>query len=120
MANEISAYRAAIGLFYNKMQNANCLCRSHHHMFSSTKSDPFSQIIWLNICCFTVTFLYICQSLMLNTNFVFIMLLIIQLSMDVHPNPGPTEQLSITIFHLNTRSIRTKLFYLSELVSDKI
>ena len=46
-----------------------------------------------------------------------ILLLLILLDNDIHQNTGPDRN-DISIFHLNSRSVRNKLSYLEDLVSD--
>ena len=47
-------------------------------------------------------------------------LTLLLMCMDVHPNPGPTpsDNSSLDILHLNTRSIRYKIEYLSVLLES--
>jgi hypothetical protein len=50
-----------------------------------------------------------CHELLLqNPVSTFIILLLILLSNDVELNPGPTKEGELSIFHLNTRSMRHK------------
>ena len=55
-----------------------------------------------------------------NDNFRFYRLLILLICMAIEENPGPESEgiYSLDILHLNTRSIRNKLEYLSNLVES--
>jgi hypothetical protein len=48
----------------------------------------------------------------------FIILLLILLSNDVELNPGPTTEGELSIFHLNTRSMRHKLDYIENICNE--
>ena len=43
--------------------------------------------------------------------------LLLLMSMSVHPNPGPVNEV-LSIFHINIRSLRNKVAYLSDIASD--
>ena len=55
-----------------------------------------------------------------NDQFKFYRLILLLMCMDIHTNPGPepNEIHSLDIIHLNTRSIRNKLDYLSNVVAS--
>ena len=61
---------------------------------------------FLTLCCF-----------LKNDRYMIYKLTLLLMCMDVQPNPGPTptDNSSLDILHLNTRSIRYKLEYLSDL-----
>ena len=98
MGNDITQYRAAIGSFYSRTHRSLSIFRSH-----------FS--IHLNIICFILLlYLLLLRCFVNNDDFMLYRIVLLLLCMDVHVNPGPTEHNdALTIFHLNTRSIRNKL-----------
>jgi hypothetical protein len=53
-----------------------------------------------------------------ESSFNFIILLLILLSNDVELNPGPTTEGELSIFHLNTRSMRHKLDYIESICNE--
>ena len=52
-----------------------------------------------------------------NIQFTLILLLLLILDNDIHQNPGPQEY-KFSVFHLNARSVRNKLSYLEDIVSE--
>ena len=64
------------------------------------------------------------QSQVVNISVVLHLLLLIQLAGDVELNPGPFSRAdhdkSLSIFHLNVRSLRNKQKYLSEYLSEDL
>jgi hypothetical protein len=58
------------------------------------------------------------ELLLQNPVSTFIILLLILLTNDVELNPGPTTEGELSIFHLNTRSMRHKLDYIESICFD--
>ena len=58
------------------------------------------------------------ELLLQNPVSTFIILLLILLSNDVELNPGPTKEGELSIFHLNTRSMRHKLDYIESICNE--
>jgi hypothetical protein len=58
------------------------------------------------------------ELLLQNPVSTFIILLLILLSNDVELNPGPTKEGELTIFYLNTRSMRHKLDYIESICNE--
>ena len=108
MGNTVESYRAAIGTFY-----------SVTHRFLGRKSTCFNfnvrRYIYFT---FNVLCLLSMACFVKNDKFRFYRLLILLICMDIEENPGPESEgiYSLDILHLNTRSIRNKLEYLSNLV----
>ena len=55
------------------------------------------------------------ELLLKNPVSTFIIVLLILLSNDVELNPGPTKEGELSVFHLNTRSMRHKLDYIESI-----
>lgn len=115
MGNDIGAYRMSIGLFYVRVYcgiiKKYCLLyrfgidtlhfRLIHYFLSCLR--------WLGRVCFS--------PFTVNIYYTLILLLLLMLDNDIHQNPGPNE-LELSIFHLNARSIRNKIPYLEDIASE--
>lgn len=110
MGNTTESYRAAIGAFY-----------SVTHKFLGRRSQGFNiNAMFYAYCTLNVFCLLSMASFVKNDAFKFYRFLILLICMDIHENPGPAfgEIYSLDIIHLNTRSIRNKIEYLSNLVES--
>lgn len=58
------------------------------------------------------------QSVLPSTNLVIILLLILFLCNDIETNPGPESNREISLFHLNSRSVRNKISYVECLAHE--
>ncbi len=132
MGNDITQYRIAIGVFYGcRYKLRYCRCYKN----SLTYCDIFNLLCgeFRELCgIFSIrckTFLacvLLCfiQASLYNMNVTLVLLLLLQLAGDVESNPGPNNNdvtsncKSLSIFHLNTRSVRHKLDFLSEFLSE--
>lgn len=110
MGNTLENYRAAIGAFYSVTHKLICSknpglnVNARHHLY----------------CIIKIFCLLSMASFVRNDQFKFYRLVLLLICMDVHTNPGPSmdEIYSLDIIHLNTRSIRNKVDYLSNLVES--
>ena len=115
--NDVCAWRVAIGCFYCKLScipvtfifKVNCL-----FLFLAFLS---------NLNCLHRIYLLLLQLSHCIHNPFNSVLIILLIAGDIHPNPGPSLNSSssisaLGIFHLNIRSLRNKLNYLSSLVDD--
>ena len=105
MGIEVTQYRAAIVVFHiitHRMINFPKLFIN----FRLQVHCAFAAFAFLTLCCFFK-----------NDRYMTYKLTSLLMCMDVHPNPGPTpsDNSSLDILHLNTRSIRYKIEYLSDL-----
>lgn len=116
MTNELVQWRAAIGVFYGKTQPMMC-----------------GQIFKLNVPLFiSFGLLWFCYFIKIFTNSILLnkctlslailLITLILLAGDIAENPGPEhaegEINSISILHLNIRSIRNKLKYIEDNFTD--
>lgn len=104
MGNDLVQYRAAIGAFYAVTHR---LIRASELKFNLL----FQLYCAINICCILSLRCFI-----KNDEFTLYRLILLIISMDIHLNPGPASDTinSLDILHLNTRSIRNKIDYVSE------
>ena len=96
MGIEVTQYRAAIGVFHIIT----------HRMIHFPKLFINFRFAFLTLCCF-----------LKNDRCMIYKLTLLLMCKDVQPNPGPipSDNSSLDILHLNTRSIRYKLEYLLDL-----
>ena len=108
MGNIIDCYRAAIGALYSVTHKLIC------------RGIPLlnSNIRFLMYCVINIFCLLGFSSFVRNDQFKFYRLILLLMCMDIHSNPGPESNKihSLDIMHLNTRSMRNKLDYLSNIV----
>ena len=110
MGNTIESYRAAIGAFY-----------SVTHKFLGRRSPGFNinarYYAYFTLNAFSLLSM---ASFVKNDAFKFYRFIILLICMDIQENPGPEshEVYSLDIIHLNTRIIRNKIDYLSNLVES--
>lgn len=114
MGNDLIQYRISIGTFYYK-----CYSVLKKKMLYYVKTfSLFSQFVQFVLYSVKISLDYIYKFAFCNfcvdISFTFIMLLLILLCNDVAENPGPYEN-EISIFHLNARSVRTKVEYIETL-----
>ena len=112
MDNDLQSYRSSIGHF-NFNTHSGFFKR---HFFRSNNHLVLYILLMLIIRICFQRFVNFCHSIYLelllqNPVSTFIILLLILLSNDVELNPGPTKEGELSIFHLNTRSMRHKLDY---------
>ena len=108
MGVDIASYRAAIGGFYAVTH------RSHRLPTSFTNFNICFQFH----CAFSTFALLALGCFLKNDNFTFYKIILLMICMDIHPNPGPNNADTVhtlDILHLNTRSSRNKLNYISDL-----
>ena len=115
MGNDVMSWRVAIGIFNCK---TGCVIKSFRFV-----SKPFSFIIYelmvllmklKLISCYFGSYM---QSCILNIEFAFVIFLLVVLSDDVETNPGPSNDVqtsSLSILHLNIRSIRNKYEFIKD------
>ena len=135
MGNDIMQYRVAIGLFCCiTFKGRTCfkldlaVLFANNGLFVSFLQAELQLMRDLFIvewkACTVILFLCLLQCQFNNVDVTLIILLLIQLAGDVQSNPGPTINNAnvngncLSIFHLNVGSIRNKLTYLSEYLSD--
>lgn len=110
MGNTLECYRAAIGYFYSVTHKLICQGKPLLNL-----NLRYNMYCWVNI--FGLLGL---SSFVRNDQFKFYRLILLLMCMDIHSNPGPeqNEIHALDIVHLNTRSIRNKLDYLSNVVDS--
>ena len=104
VGNDLVQYRAAIGAFYAVTHK---LIRA-----SEFKLNLLFQLYCaINICCILSL-----RCVIKNDEFTLYRLILLIICMDIHLNPGPASDTinSLDILHLNIRSIRNKIDYISE------
>ena len=108
MGVDLVAYRAAIGIFYSVTHRRMSLRKSALNLLVSVYSV------------FTIFVLLFVRNFVKNDDFTLYRIIILLACMDVELNPGPlpADVNSLDIFHLNTRSIRNKIDYLSDIVDS--
>ena len=121
MGNELSSWRASIGLFYSKSRGS--LKRVIvTHCISLDLLQTLARLLQHFYLTFIITcFLMACNSA--NANFIHVIALLLLLSGDVELNPGPDFDTNddlgaLSLIHLNIRSIRHKLDYIFKTLSD--
>ena len=130
MGNDLTQYRVAIGCFYCVMC---CNLRNQNRNIYMSFQPGFFPMLFYNeslilfnllknecrACCVYI-FLCFLQCQLHNSSVVLLLLLLLLLAGDVETNPGPLNHDfdTLDIFHLNVRSVRAKLNYLSEILSD--
>ena len=123
MGNDLDQYRAAVGLHYCRVNNFST--RKVVLKFSDLFCDMKPKYLFDFLSCqFSFSLMVLSISFILTyMGFSLpelVLILILMSCMDIHPNPGPNENSfsSIKILHLNIRSIRNKIDYLSDIASD--
>ena len=113
MGNTIDCYRAAKGAFY--FVTHKLICRGIPLLNLNIR---YYMHCVINIFVYWPGF----SSFVKNDQFKFYRLILLLLCMVIHSNPGPESNVihSLDIIHLNTRSIRNKLDYLSIVYSFQI
>ena len=108
MGVDLVAYRAAIGIFYSVTHRRMSLRKAALNLLVSVYSV------------FTIFVLLFVRNFVKNDDFTLYRIIILLACMDVELNPGPlpADVNSLDIFHLNTRSIRNKIDYLSDIVDS--
>lgn len=112
MGNDLESWRASIGHFY---------CRSialRKYVFKNIQVSWFLELFHnLKNVVNLSYFLFICFAT--NSHYIYIIAMLLLLSGDIEMNPGPIQaDSSLSILHLNIRSIRHKLKYIFETLSD--
>ena len=122
MVIDLETYRSAVGIFNNKIQDLYLRYKtftSHFYvdflMLIASLMKLFSQSVSSS-----VKFILPC---ILNLEFSVIVLLLVIMSGDVLENPGPDLNISadsdsLSITHLNIRSIRNKINYIEDSLAD--
>lgn len=108
MGVDIETYRAAIGIFYTS---------SHKSLKLPMKVINFN-LRFHFYCTLGIFAMLLLGCYLKNDKFTFYKIILLMICMDVHPNPGPNSTSTICtldIMHLNTRSIRNKINYISNL-----
>ena len=98
MGVDITAYRAAIGVFY----------ATTHRTVSIPKSSMNFNFRFQFHCALSTFALLAPGCFLKNDKFTFYKIILLMICMDKHPNPGPnnTDTVhTIDILHLNTRSV---------------
>ena len=122
MAVDLETYRSAVGLFNNKIQALYL----RYEKFTSSFYVDFLMLLASLMKLFSrsvsssVKFILPC---ILNLEFSVIVLLLVIMSGDVLENPGPdlntsADSDSLSIIHLNIRSIRNKIDYIKDSLAD--
>lgn len=119
MGNDALAHRIAIGLFYHKI---SMVCCKEFHVFCLNIQNI---VYWLKKmkgklscgfwCIFSSTFSLI------SCFFIFVNLLLLCGDIETNPGPGDTPDFidsTISIFHVNIRSLRNKIDYIVDVVQD--
>ena len=108
MVVDITAYRTAIGVF-----------DAATHISWRIPIISLNYILRMQLLCGLSSFVFLAlRCLNKNEQFAFYRIILLMICMDIHPNPGPNDTNSahtIDILHLNTRSIRNKLNFISNL-----
>ena len=117
MGNDIQSYRSSIGHFY---------CKTHS-LFVKKVSLKLYDYTFINL---LFIFIVYCQSFC-NSSYNFykqtfltkpasllVILMLILLSNDVKQNPGPPVDAELSIFHLNSRSMRQKVDYIESICNE--
>ena len=101
------------------------LCAHHQYILKSKSFATLTNMLVTFFgpnayCTFNVFCLLSMASFVKNDSFRFYRFLILLICMDIQENPGPVSEgnYSLDIIHLNTRSIRNKIDYLSNLVES--
>ena len=104
VGNDLLQYRAAIGAFYAVTHK---LIRASEFKLNLL----FLLYCAINICCILSL-----RCVIKNDEFTLYRLILLIICMDIHLNPGPASDTinSLDILHLNIRSIRNKIDYISE------
>ena len=123
MAISITAYRAAIGVFCNRIRNNNLVLKVPKCFFSK---DSFSDLLSkkkIHVSALKSKYLLksrttestLCKNILALTLFAH---MLIALANDVESNPGPNSSL-LTICHANVQSIRNKMLFIkSDLMNN--
>lgn len=122
MGVDLQVYRSAIGNFNNKIQALTIrykrlLINFYVEFFTYTSlSLKWFYHVFASFVKFTL-------SSILNIEFSVVALLLVLMSGDVSENPGPNlnsseNSDSLSVLHLNIRSIRNKLEYIKEMLTD--
>ena len=123
MGTDLSMYRAAIGLHYiraytssQKIKHFVNISQLLNDLFTGALSDFALQIK----CSSVILFLFTLQFFTGNALAVLYLRILLVLANDVHPHPGPRDRdnCTLSIFHLNIRSIRNKISYLSDIAGE--
>ncbi len=128
MGNDIIQHRVAIGVFNCIVSSNKVSCKVCY-----SRNTGFTHFIWNELCkmfdlfcnewkaCIVCLFLGFLQA-QVSADVIMLLLLLLLIAGDVQPNPGPVNRdithHALSIFHLNTRSIRNKLSFLSEYLSE--
>lgn len=104
MGIDISAYRAAVGIFYIVT----------HRRIAFPKY--YMNLPLLAYCARTVFVILFLRKFMKNDEYLVYKAVLMLACMHIELNPGPNESdiKSVEIFHLNTRSIRNKIEYMND------
>jgi hypothetical protein len=115
MANDVMSWRVAIGIFNSKI---GCVVKSFRYA-----STPFAFIsdvfifLFMKLKFLSSNLKSYMQSSILNLEFTFVIFLLVVLSGNVEINPGPSTDVqtsSLSILHVNIRSIRNKIEYIKD------
>ena len=122
MAVDLETYRSAVGLFNNKIQ-------ALYLRYKKLTSPFYVDFLMLLASLMKLFSRYVSSSVksilpcILNLQFSVIVLLLVIMSGDVLENPGPglnisADSDSLSIIHLNIRSIRNKIDYIKDSLAD--
>ena len=122
MGNDAVSHRVAIGIFYCKTNPCTHKCSFH-------RTHVIVEILelFLFTCCYVKKRCYdFCTNNLTNFALVIsIVKLLMLLSGDIEENPGPPQgditrflQTSVSIIHLNIRSLRNKISDIAHIVED--
>lgn len=126
MGIEIQTWRSVIGIFYGKIQ---ALKARHIKQIKIWSTEFFGKLLRIfktsaYVLYNTIRFLFLST---VNLEFLVVLLLLVLMSGDVSENPGPDlesistvtgDTCSLSILHLNIRSIRNKIKYIEENFND--
>ncbi len=134
MGNDVMQHRVAIGIFNNVRNALRCKYHCLNTSWLLCKFLSISLPADLNVLacilvtnfktCFVLLTLCYLQIELCSGNVVITLLLLLLLAGDIESNPGPSDDVSfsptcaLSILHLNTRSVRHKLSFLKEYLSD--
>ncbi|PJE78524.1 hypothetical protein CI610_02532 [invertebrate metagenome] len=114
--NDVCAWRAAIGCFYCKLS-----CIPVTFVFNNDFFRVFKRVI-CNLNCLHRIYILLLQLSHYIQHPFNATLIILLIAGDIHPNPGPNSESSVSsvlsLLHLNIRSLRNKVKYLSSLIDD--
>lgn len=109
MGVDLNSYRAAVGIFY---------LITHRRLRLPESCWNLPLCIYCLITCLVLLFV---RGFIKNDEFVHYRMILLLMAMDIELNPGPSTSESVKvleIFHLNTRSVRNKLEYISDIAES--